>query len=270
MSISGQERPQQRRWSAWQEKFLAEVRPRTEEQRRRLLILATVLAIVGVVGFLILLTDVVQHTGLSVLDRPVQRVVEHLRSPGLTAVMIFLAVIFGPVSMPIVVALTTAIWFLVSRHAWRPILLAGAMITGVVLAETIAHLIGRPRPPLGEMLFGPDHTASFPSGHVLGTANYLLTGGYLLISRVRNRRRSILIYGIAVVFLITMAFNRIYLGYHWPTDTLASVCLALIELGAVIAIDTWRTVETPQRRSPAETRGAESQPSAGARLPPMV
>jgi undecaprenyl-diphosphatase len=247
----------------WREKFFAEARPRTEGQRRRLLVLSVWLIVIGAVGFGILLTDVLLHTGVAALDKPVQRAVEHFRSPWLTAVMIFFAVIFGPISMPIVVAVTTVVWFLVSRHGWRPLLLAAAMLTGVILAETIAHLVGRHRPPLGQMLFGPDHTASFPSGHVLGTANYLLTGGYLVVSRIRNYRRSVLVYGIAVVFLVTMCFNRIYLGYHWPTDTLASISLALVELGAVIAIDTWRTVETPERRSTAETRGLESRPAEG-------
>ncbi|MDH2443755.1 phosphatase PAP2 family protein [Amnibacterium sp. CER49] len=248
----------------WRERFFAEARPRTEAQRRHLFVLAAVLAVVGLAGFLLLLFDVTNHTGLSVVDRPVQRTIEHFRSPGLTGFMIFLAIIFGPIAMPIVVAITVVLWFLIGKHGWRPLLLAAAMITGVVLAETIAHLVGRPRPPLGQMLFGPDHTASFPSGHVLGVANYMLTGGYLVVSRIGNRKVSILIYAIAVVFLLTMAFNRVYLGYHWPTDTLAAVSLALLELGVVIAIDTWRTVETPQHRSTAETRGAESEPSAGA------
>lgn len=251
------------RWGEWREKFLAEVRPRTEAQRRRMLALSVWLIAIGAIAFGVLLADVLLNVGAAVLDKPVQRAVEHFRSPALTAAMIFLAVVFGPISMPIVVAVTTVAWFLVSRHGWRPLLLAAAMITGVVLAETSAHLVGRPRPPLGQMLFGPDHTKSFPSGHVLGTANYLLTGGYLVVSRIRSYRRSILVYGIAVVFLVTMCFNRVYLGYHWPTDTLASISLALVELGVVIAIDTWRTVETPERRSPAEARGAESRPAEG-------
>jgi undecaprenyl-diphosphatase len=256
------------RWSAWREKFLAERRPRTEAERRHLLVLAGVLIAVGLAGFVVLLVSVLTHGGAALLDHPVQHAIEALRSPGLTGVMIFLAIVFGPVSMPIVVAVTTVVWFLVSKHAWRPLLLAAAMITGVILAETIAHLVGRPRPPLSQMLFGPDHTASFPSGHVLGTANYLIIGGYLLVSRVRSVRRSVLIYGIAVLFLVTMIFNRIYLGYHWPSDTVASVFLALAELGVVILIDTWRTVETSRRDPPAERSGMESEPESGARSDP--
>jgi undecaprenyl-diphosphatase len=248
----------------WRERFFAEARPRTEAQRRHLFVLAVVLAVVGLAGFLVLLLDVTTHTGLSVVDHPVQRAVEHFRSPGLTGFMIFLAIIFGPIAMPIVVAVTVVVWFLIARHGWRPLLLALAMIIGVALAETIAHLVGRHRPPLSQMLFGPDHTPSFPSGHMLGVANYMLTGGYLIVSRIRNRKASVLIYTIAVLLLLAMAFDRVYLGYHWPTDTLAAFCLALLELGGVIALDTWRTVETPQHRSTAETRGGESEPSAGA------
>jgi membrane-associated phospholipid phosphatase len=244
------------------DKFRAEVRPRTELQRRRLFIIAAVLTTIGLAGFIVLLYDVLNHDGLAALDRPLQRTVEHWRSPQLTAVFIVLAAAFGPVAMPIIVLITTAWWFFRSQHAWRPGVLAVAMLTGVILAEVIAHLVGRPRPPLDQMLFGPDHTFSFPSGHVLGIANFLLTGSYLVFSRSRNLAREITGIVVAAVLLAVMCADRIYLGYHWPTDTLASVCLALLELGAVIAIDTWRTVSTPAHTAPATARGPETTPAA--------
>jgi undecaprenyl-diphosphatase len=169
-----------------------------------------------------------------------------------------LAVAFGPVGMPIVVAVVAAVWFVRARHAWRPILLAAAMLTGVVLAEVIAHLVGRPRPPLAQMLLGPDHTKSFPSGHLLGIANFCLTGSYLLLSRSRRIAPRIILPIVAVVLIALMLVDRVYLGYHWPTDTLASFCLALLEVGIVIAVDTWRTVETHGHPAPATAEGRES------------
>jgi membrane-associated phospholipid phosphatase len=255
---SGATRPQ-----GWfRAKFRAEVRPRTEEQRRHLFVIAAVLVVVGLAGFCLLLYDVLNHDGLAALDRPLQRAVEHYRSGQLTAVMIVLAAAFGPVAMPIIVLITTVWWFLKSDHAWRPLMLAAAMITGVILAEVIAHLVGRPRPPVSQMLFGVDHTFSFPSGHVLGIANFLLTGSYLWFSRSRNLAREITGIVVAAVLLAVMCADRIYLGYHWPTDTLASVCLALLELGVVIAVDAWRTVSTPTRSAPATARGEETTPAA--------
>ena len=47
---------------------------------------------------------------------------------------------------------------------------------------------------------------------------------------------------VVMVTLVAMAVSRIYPGYHWPTDVIASVFLALAVLGGVIALDTYRTV----------------------------
>jgi undecaprenyl-diphosphatase len=251
----------QERVHPFRRKFLAEVRPRTERQRLRLHLIAAVLVAVGAVGFTLLLVDVLQHAGLTLLDPPVERGIERLRAPGPTVVLIVLAVVFGPIGMPLLVAVVTVGWFLRARHAWRPLLLAAAMITGVVLAEVISHAVGRPRPPLSRMLYGPDHTPSFPSGHLLGLANFLLVGGYLVASRSRRLLVGVPIFAVAGTGIAIMALDRIYLGYHWPTDTAASACLALLELGVVVAVDTWRTVETETHPARATTEGAETRPA---------
>ncbi len=80
--------------------------------------------------------------------------------------MIILAVIFGPVALPIIVLIVTVTWGgVLAKHAWRPMLLAAAMLTGVGgLAQLVGRSVGRPRPPVDLMLFGADHTHSFPSG----------------------------------------------------------------------------------------------------------
>lgn len=253
------------RWSRVHEKFLAERRPHTEQQLRRLRILAATLITVGSIGFLVFLVSVLTHEGAAVLDHPVQHALESLRSPGFTGVSIGLAVVFGPISMPIVVAVTVVVWFLISRHAWRPALLALAMITGVLIAEIVAHLVDRSRPPLSGMLFGADHTPSFPSGHVLGTANFLLAGSYLFFSRLRHRRRAAIGFTVAALLLLAVAASRVYLGYHWPTDTLASISIGLIELGIVVAVDTARTVVAPGHEPPNLAAGPETHPTAVSR-----
>lgn len=98
------------------------------------------------------------------------------RTLAATAAMTFLATVFGPVVLPVVVLIVLAIWALLSRRLWRPLLLAGTMITGVVLTEITAHLVGRSRPPSTLMMLGPDPTSSFPSGHVVAASNFLLVG----------------------------------------------------------------------------------------------
>lgn len=44
--------------------------------------------------------------------------------------------------------------------------------------------------------------------------------------------------GVGIFFA---AVSRLYLGYHWTTDALASLSLSFVILGAVILLDTWRT-----------------------------
>ena len=46
---------------------------------------------------------------------------------------------------------------------------------------------------------------------------------------------------IAGLAIVVTSLSRMYLGYHWATDVLGSVFLALVVLGAVIAVDTRRT-----------------------------
>ena len=98
------------------------------------------------------------------------------------------------------------------------------------------------------MLFGEDFTFSFPSGHVLGASDFLLVTAFLVFSRRRNTGSAVVAFGVAGVGIFLSAVSRLYLGYHWVTDTMASVSISLVVLGAVIALDTWRTVRTPGER----------------------
>lgn len=78
--------------------------------------------------------------------------------------MIVVAIVFGPIGMPIIVAVVALVRIIAAKHAWRPILLASGMATGVILSQLTAPLVKHPRPPIDLMLFGADPSYSFPSG----------------------------------------------------------------------------------------------------------
>jgi undecaprenyl-diphosphatase len=124
------------------------------------------------------------------------------------------------------------------------------MLTGVILAQIIAPVIGRSRPPIDLMLFGTDHSFSFPSGHVLGAADFVLVFTYLIVSRHPSRRAVIVGVSIALLCIGLAAISRLYLGYHWATDALASIAIALVVLGSVIAWDTRHASRTLQPGAP--------------------
>ena len=163
--------------------------------------------------------------------------------------MIVIAFVFGPIVMPIIILVTIVTWGIVAKHAWRPLLLAGGMLLGLVIVQVLAPVIARERPPIGDMMLEIDHTSSFPSGHVMGVADFLFITTYLVFSRHRRPVITVLAFVAASAIVLLTAACRIYLGYHWATDALASIALSLVVLGVVIAVDTWRTVRvgTPCR-----------------------
>ncbi|MEB0014882.1 hypothetical protein QN416_25115, partial [Glaciimonas sp. Cout2] len=64
----------------------------------------------GVVCFTAILASVLQHNGLTVVDAPVQDWLFGMRSPTLTAIMIGLAIVFGPVALPILLLVVCVVW----------------------------------------------------------------------------------------------------------------------------------------------------------------
>ncbi|SDT57183.1 undecaprenyl-diphosphatase [Pseudarthrobacter equi] len=246
------------RWRAFHDKFVVEERFVEPEDRRGLYRASVILAVAGLALFIATLVSVVQADGLSAADSPVRDWLLTERSGALTAVMIFLAVVFGPIALPIIVLVVIVVWGFAAKHAWRPILLASAMLSGVIISQIILHIVQRSRPPEDTMLFGIDHTFSFPSGHVLGACDFLLVGTFLIFSRRRNTRAAVFGFVGAGVGIVLASVSRLYLGYHWLTDTLASFSLSLLILGGVIALDTWRTARVPGERVTGELSKAET------------
>jgi membrane-associated phospholipid phosphatase len=232
-------------WRVFHDKFMVEERFMSEHARKNLYRIAVALMSLGAVLFFLILADVLQEGAVSAGDEPVRSWLLGLRSETLTTVMIILAVIFGPVGLPIIVLVVTVTWGLLARHAWRPILLAAAMLTGVGLAQIIGRAVDRQRPPVDLMLFGADHTFSFPSGHVLGACDFLLLTTFLVFSRHSNPKAAVVGFVMAGIGVFFAAVSRLYLGYHWVTDAMASVSISLVIFGAVMALDTWRTARVP-------------------------
>lgn len=203
------------------------------------------LFLAGMSSFVLTLGDVLNGSGLATADGPLTDWFIHHRTAAATAVMAGLTFVFGPAALPVITLVAVVAWALVTRRLWRPLLLAGAMTIGVVLTEAIAHLVGRSRPPAEVMMLGADATPSFPSGHVVGASNFLLIGVYLLFSRSSRRTALITAFGAAAVGLSMEAASRIYLGYHWFTDTVASAFLSIVLLAVVILLDVSRGMEPP-------------------------
>ncbi|MES2093010.1 MAG: phosphatase PAP2 family protein [Actinomycetota bacterium] len=226
----------------WRSKFVVEERYVDVRVRRGLYLGSTILIVLGLIFFAIVLTSVVTRSGVADWDRPMEQWVNSLRSPVTTFIMIVLTITFGPVVLPIIILIVTVVWLIFAKHAWRPLILAGAMITGVAVATVLAQLVRRDRPPTDLMLIGNDTTFSFPSGHVLGASDFLILMAFLIVSRNPKLWGVAVGLGLAWIGVLAEMFSRMYLGYHWLTDTLGSLSISMVIVGTVIAIDTKRTV----------------------------
>jgi undecaprenyl-diphosphatase len=194
--------------------------------------------VVGTAAFLAVLDGVRENDDLTTLDEPALRALVAARGPALTATMRAISLVAGPTVLPFLVAIGAVVWGLRRREWWRPLLLVGAMIGSTALGLALKGLVARPRPPVGTMdVPGLETTASFPSGHTLGTATLLLVCGYLVI-RNRPTRTRVIGWAVAAVLGTTaVAVSRLYLGYHFLTDVVAAMALAVAVLGVVMLID---------------------------------
>lgn len=112
---------------------------------------------------------------------------------------------------------------LVKKEKKRGIIAILALLLCLVIGNgLLKNLVQRPRPfsylPNLTLLIAPPQDYSFPSGHTMSSfaAAYALSLG-------QSTRKKVLLYVLAAA----MAFSRLYLYVHFPTDILAGVVLGL-------------------------------------------
>jgi undecaprenyl-diphosphatase len=126
----------------------------------------------------------------------------------------------------------------------RRIALAGlvALAIGFVSSTVIKEITMRPRPfavlPDVRVLVGAPHSYAFPSGHTtsaFGAASGVLLAAKRLLGRVP-------VWGWGMLALAAaLAYSRLYVGVHWPTDVAAGIVLGLASglAGAHLALRRW-------------------------------
>lgn len=187
-----------------------------------------------------------EHDGASRLDPVVAGDVLHLRSPALT-VLAHAASVAGSEVVVGVVAVVVLVVLLVRHELQRAAVLAIGMGGSAVLTVAVKLLVGRPRPGPVDRLGPVDATYSFPSGHTLNSVVLLALLVWLLSSRAPARRLPLAV--VAALAGLAVAASRVYLGYHWTTDVVASglVALSWLCVVAMVAAPVGRVVERAER-----------------------
>lgn len=146
------------------------------------------------------------------------------------------------------------------KKTGRKIALAGlaALAIGFASSEVIKEITLRPRPfavlPDVRLLVGAPHSYAFPSGHT--TSAFAAASGAVLATRRLLGKVPAWGWGM-LALAATIAYSRLYVGVHWPTDVAAGVVLGLASgwAGAWLAFRWWR-------KSADEKLEAEAPPVA--------
>ncbi|MPV89805.1 phosphatase PAP2 family protein [Georgenia ruanii] len=187
-------------------------------------ILLTVLAVAAAA---LVWHGVAHHTGLARNDLAATSWAVAHRTPLGTAVMRTATFLAGTAAS-VGLAVLAALWLYYRTRGWTwPVIVLAAMAAQALLAATLKILTARPRPPLALELGAPARTFAFPSGHTLSGGTLAFTLALAIAATTAHRWVRALVGVLALVATAVVAASRVYLGYHWLTDVVASALLAL-------------------------------------------
>ncbi|UKA52410.1 phosphatase PAP2 family protein [Arthrobacter sp. FW305-BF8] len=208
---------------------------------------AGALLVAGDAVFWLMFAAIQSDSGLAAMDGPVHSVMVDSRSPAATALLAGLTIVTAPEVLTVIGAVFALVWAVWKRELWRPAVLMGAMVLAVVVTTLIKQLVSRSRPPSSDFLLGPDDALSFPSGHTVGIGVFTVVLAYLVLSRCGTRTTAILGFSAALALTALVGLSRLYLGYHWLTDVVAS-------LGVALAVAAVAMFTDAARHGPAKSR----------------
>ncbi len=154
------------------------------------------------------------------------QIMNHLlnwRSPGLNKVFVEFTSLG---SLPILSFLTVVVatLFFLSRDSQSAIHMACAGLGAWGMIRLIKDIVARARPEIIPRLVDADGL-SYPSGHSLGTAAVYVTIFLLTARHFPLRRAKVGLMIMCGIVALIVAFSRVYIGVHYPTDVLAGLCL---------------------------------------------
>jgi undecaprenyl-diphosphatase len=189
----------------------------------------------------VLLAAAVLALGLTVQSLPGESAVElgvdqdlsRHHAAVLTVAAMVLNVAFGPVFGLVAIVLIALAVLLVRRSMVDAATFGVLAASGWVASEFFKLLVRRDRPNPG-MLFDPlapeTGSDSLPSGHV----SFAITLAFALYSLARGTRWARTVAALGVALALVVAWSRVYIGVHYPSDVAASFLAA----GAVLILLT--------------------------------
>jgi undecaprenyl-diphosphatase len=174
------------------------------------------------------------------------------RSTVLNGIFLTLHYVFSPPGNVVILALACLLLAFVLRKPLTALAFGSLVSVGWLSSEIGKLAIARLRPPASatQALVLEVGSDSFPSGHT-AFATAFVWGAILVLASSRRQR---IICGLAgAAFVAVVAFSRLYLGVHYPSDVLGAMLIATA--GVLFWLPLWnKLIEPPLRRIPLLAR----------------
>ncbi len=139
---------------------------------------------------------------------------------------VFLSTWFAQSKLTTSIALLISLWFGFQKRIALALWFFFSILLGEITLKLLKHLVARPRPVTnGELALA--HGFSFPSGHALASALFYGSLALLLCCSNANNRIKTIGAVVLLFWIFLMAYDRVYLGVHYPSDVLGGFLLGI-------------------------------------------
>lgn len=200
----------------------------------RRLIVAFV-TVIGPVFLFVALADEVREQDTLTFDEAVLRAVNSVQSPFLDATTAALTQLGGVVGVLVLAFGGAALLW--TRHKRKKAVILVLGVAGATLLNTMLKTVfQRDRPQLWERIV-TENSFSFPSGHAMVSSALALS---IIVIFWSTRWRLVALVS-ALLYMVTIALTRLYLGVHYPTDIVAAWVVSSAWIGSLVIALNYRT-----------------------------
>lgn len=143
----------------------------------------------------------------------------------------FLTLLFRAIThlidIPIIITWVLIVAFIFYRKQWKmeSLLMLGNLALAGILIVTFKNIYQRPRPEILHLV--DEKGFSFPSGHSLAVTIMVGTLIVIFSQRIKDKLWKRIVQILLGFYLLSVLVSRVYLGVHYPSDVLASLCVGL-------------------------------------------
>ena len=131
------------------------------------------------------------------------------------------------IDIPVIITWVLIVAFIFYRKQWKmeSYLMLGNLTLAGILIVTFKNIYQRPRPEILHLV--EEKGFSFPSGHSLAVTIMVGTLIVILSQRIKNTVWRKIVQILLSLYIFSVLVSRIYLGVHYPSDVIASLCVGL-------------------------------------------